>query len=108
MSQVPPHPNLVRLIGVICDPTEPVLVLNYCECGTLKAFLKRNKAALPSAVKNAKARWSRAVRSVQARSLFAPEKARMKKVCVCSLATAPRRRHVVLGCAAPTPVNLAS
>jgi serine/threonine protein kinase len=43
MSQLPPHRNLVTIIGVITSGAPLVLVLSYCEHGSALAVLKKLK-----------------------------------------------------------------
>lgn len=33
VSDLPPHPNVVRMFGVSIDGTQPVIILEYCDGG---------------------------------------------------------------------------
>ncbi len=37
-----PHPNIVQLIGICTDGTQPAIVLEYCNGGSLEKYLKDN------------------------------------------------------------------
>eukprot|EP00029_Vermamoeba_vermiformis_P008566 TRINITY_DN4052_c0_g1_i1.p1 TRINITY_DN4052_c0_g1~~TRINITY_DN4052_c0_g1_i1.p1 ORF type:complete len:633 (+),score=103.05 TRINITY_DN4052_c0_g1_i1:134-2032(+) len=37
-----PHPNIVQLIGICIDGTQPAIVLEYCNGGSLEKYLKNN------------------------------------------------------------------
>jgi hypothetical protein len=39
MMSLPPHPNVVRMYGVSIDGTQPVIVMEYCEGGSLDKLL---------------------------------------------------------------------
>lgn len=37
-----PHPNIVQLIGICTDGTQPAIILEYCNGGSLDKYLKAN------------------------------------------------------------------
>lgn len=43
MIRVPPHRNVVQILGVSIDGPEPIIVLEYCAGGSLDILLYRNK-----------------------------------------------------------------
>ena len=46
MAQVTGHPNLVSLIGVVTSGAPLLLILTFCEHGSLLSYLKRNTGAV--------------------------------------------------------------
>eukprot|EP00039_Didymoeca_costata_P012121 m.173389 g.173389 ORF g.173389 m.173389 type:complete len:1180 (+) comp15387_c0_seq2:3773-7312(+) len=45
MAQVSPHPNLVQLVGVVTRGLPRMLLMSYCEHGSLVSFLKSRSEA---------------------------------------------------------------
>jgi len=54
MISLPPHPNVVRMYGVSMDGTQPIIVMEYCDGGSLDNLLFDVK---PQISDNQKIRW---------------------------------------------------
>eukprot|EP00029_Vermamoeba_vermiformis_P013186 TRINITY_DN80_c0_g1_i2.p2 TRINITY_DN80_c0_g1~~TRINITY_DN80_c0_g1_i2.p2 ORF type:complete len:259 (+),score=17.43 TRINITY_DN80_c0_g1_i2:1827-2603(+) len=48
--KIPPHPNIIQLLGVSIDGPKPLVILEYCDQGSLDNILFETKEDIPAAM----------------------------------------------------------